>query len=330
MAEHGNDFEISVADANEASAFKICWEKRSYYAWSCSFAIIFACFVCLCIPSEYAAKIELSDEHRISMDLSIGLSRMDMLTRQAQMYEEGMKDPEVYTQLLKSSTFLGEFLNTKVEKYGTTYYEYLLHNNKLPWWSDLFTSKDSSYVLSLLDDKIRYKLSIKYTTITLQVKDNDPEVAAVMVDSLRVLLAKKLYDDWMFTNKVGLEKTKLQRKEAGIAYHAAADAYSRYAQANGESELGGVVKKLAYLQKEKDDAFLTYNEACLKYNRYVFLMQRQVPYFTVLSRPTIPQSPCAPVWVAYVLAYSFIAFVLTTWFILYRNMSNIKRKNEEE
>lgn len=302
------------------SLFSICWEKRKYYLYSCSCAIIITCIVNLCIPNEYAAQTEVSDEHKISMDLSVGLNTIDALVQQAQFGEEGMRDSEVYVQLLKSSTFLGELLNIRIDKYNMSYYEYLLTKNKSPWWNNLFTQKDSAYVWGLLDKKIRYKMTMRYSTIKLQVIDNDPEIAAIMVDSLRFLLEKKLRQSWISTNKTELEQARTRRREAGAAYKIAAHKYEEYAQSHTDVNLGSEKTKVEYLQKEMDDAFKTYNDACIKYNRYLFLIQRNVPYFTIISKPTTPTVACEPLWGVRMMIYVFITLVLTTWYVLYKNM----------
>lgn len=308
------------------SLFSICWKKRKYYLYSCGCAIIIACIINLCIPNEYAAQTEISDEHKISMDLSVGLSTVDALMQQAQVGEEGMRDPEVYVQLLKSSTFLGEFLNTRIDKYNMSYYEYLLTKSKSPWWDNLITQRDSSFVLGLLNKKIRYRMATKFSTIKLQVIDNEPDIAALMVDSLRSLLEKKLRQSWIFTNKAELERAKVQRHISGIAYKKAAAKYKEYVQSHTDANIGRDKINIEYLQKEKDDVFKAYNDACIKYNRYLFLIQRNVPYFTTISKPTIPNVVCEPLWGVRIIAYVFIAFVLTTWYILYKNLYTTREK----
>lgn len=305
----------------ERNPFKECFACKKLYLRNGMFAIISACILCLLTPKEYASQMELTDEHKISMELSVGLSMIESMARKAQLSEEGMRDPGVYVQFLKSSSFLNEFLCTKIEKYNTSYFEYLKKYNKEPIWNKAFIKRDSSYVKDLLDSKIRYKLITKYSTIKLQVTDNDPEIAAVLTDSLGRLLAKYLERHWKLVNGEAKRSALIQRKEARRNYHEALSAYSTFIQSHTESEIAEENTIIEGLRNEKDNAFKLYNDACLKYTRYEMLLERNVPYFTILYNPTVPTKPFSPVWGIYIFSFLFIVWVFTTWWILYKNQT---------
>lgn len=307
------------------SILRECRKDWKLYVWNGLCATVLACLICLSVPKEYAAQMEVTDEHKISMDLSVGLDPIESMIKKAQFVEEGMKNPETYVTVLRSESFLKILLGTNVRKYNMTYGEYLKMKNKEPWWIEPFLKRDDAYARELLSNKIGYKLSSKYYTIKLQVKDNDPEVAAAMTDSLCNILAKHLENHRMTVNGAKMENALIQRKEAGRKYREAQDAYSAFAQSHIGSSIEADNTIIESLRKERDNAFKQYNDACLKYEHYKLSVSRNIPYFTVLYNSTVPTEPCNPIWVGYLMSFIFIAWLFTTWWILYKN-STLKNK----
>lgn len=306
---------------------KECLADRRLYIRNGFLSVVLACIICLSVPKQYAARMEVTDEHKISMDLSVGLDPVEAMMKKVQFVEEGMQNPETYVTVIESENFLNQMLRTNVDKYGMTYGEYLRAMNMEPWWAEPFITRDSVYSRGLLDEKIRYKLSGKYFTIKLQVKDNDPEVSAVMTDSLCSLLAKFLERHRTAVNTAKMNDALIRRREAGKKYHDAQKEYLAYAQSHMESGLVVDNAVIEGLISERDNAFSMYNEACMKYEHYRLAVNRNLPYFTILYSPAVPTEPCSPSWGGYIMAFLFITWTCTTWWILYKN-SILKDKEE--
>lgn len=323
-----NNIQPDNKKKTERNTLRECIAGKRLYAISGLCAVTFACLICLSVPKEYAATMEITDEHKTTMELAVGLDPVEAMIRNVRLVEEGMQNPETYSTVIESESFLNRMLHKRVEKYGMTYAEYLMTMNREPWWKEPFVTRDSTYSRELLSDKIRYKLSGKYFTIKLQVKDNDPEVAAVMTDSLCTLLATFLEEHRTAVNNAKMEDALIRRREARKKYQETLRKYSAYAQAHMESGTAGDNAIIEGLAAERDNDFKMYNEACMKYEHYKLATDRKQPYFTVLYNPTIPTEPCSPTWVGYIMAYLFIAWTCTTWWILYKN-SNLKDNMEE-
>ena len=311
----------------ERDIFKECLARRKLYAVNGLLSVVLAFIICLSVPKEYAARMEVTDEHKISMELSVGLDPVEAMVKKMQLVQEGMQNPETYAMVIESESFLNRMLRTNVDKYGMTYAEYLRTMNKEPWWAEPFITRDSIYSRRLLDEKIRYKLYGKYITKKLQVKYNYPEVAAVMTDSLCGLLAEFLEEHRATVNNAKMNDALIQRREARKKYHEAQKEYIAYVQSHTESELTSENAVIGELTSERDNAFNRYNQACMKYEHYRLAINRSLPYFTVLYNPTVPTGPCSPSWGGYIMALLLITWTCTTWWILYKN-SILKDKEE--
>lgn len=303
-----------------------CAKHWQTYAIACSVAVVVAIVIGISSPNRYAAEITIVDENT-EMDISVGKDPMSAWLPKDPSIDKGINDPEIYSQIIEAPEFDKAIAKTHIPTYGNIdYYHYLLKNHKEAWWNKalhlienlLGDENEEEYIYGVINDNIKYKVSAKYQTVMLQVTDNDPEVAVVIVEAVHKYLHEQVVSyKQRFTDKLTLNALN-QRAETGRRYHEAFDQYASYADANQDAILAGQQTELDNLRKEVTDAFSRYNYACQQYYHFLARSQSVQQPFTVLKDVTTPVKPYSPNTIIWVLALLTIAFIITTWWVLSR------------
>lgn len=311
-------------DKPEWSACKECWKHKTLYAKSSAVSIFIAIAVFVSIPNEYAAQAKISDETK-DMELIIGLDNYSSWIKQVAPKYDKMGDPDIYAKILKTQSFAEEISKIELVGYKIDYFHYLEKYEKKSWLVGLYDRISSSdnkeekeNILDDIQDNIKYKVSTKTGITTLQVTDSNPLVAAMMVDSIRVRLQKRLTVYKLGKAKMDLANAKKNRIDAEKVYHAAFRKYAQYSDSHFDSDIAEVNSMKDKLEKESELAFNMYSKSCNDYVRAEAFCQKNVPSFSLLSNVTVPSKPIKPNLVAYILAYWFISIVLTSWCVLYK------------
>ena len=303
-----------------------CAKHWRAYAIACSVAVVVAIVIGISSPNRYAAEITIVDENT-EMDILVGKDPMSAWLPKDPSIDKGINDPEIYSQIIEAPEFDKAIAKTHIPTYGNIdYYHYLLKNHKEAWWNKalhlienlLGDENEEEYIYGVINDNIKYKVSAKYQTVMLQVTDNDPEVAVVIVEAVHKYLHEQVVSyKQRFTDKLTLNALN-QRAETGRRYHEACDQYASYADANQDAILAGQQTELDNLRKEVSDAFSRYNYACQQYYHFLARSQSVQQPFTVLKDVTTPVKPYSPNTIIWVLALLTIAFIITTWWVLSR------------
>lgn len=301
-----------------------CAKHWRAYAIACSVAVVVAIVIGISSPNRYAAEITIVDENT-EMDISVGKDPMSAWLPKDPSIDKGINDPEIYSQIIEAPEFDKAIGKTHIPTYGNIdYYHYLLKNHKEAWWNKalhlienlLGDENEEEYIYGVINDNIKYKVSAKYQTVMLQVTDNDPEVAVVIVEAVHKYLHEQVVSyKQRFTDKLTLNALN-QRAETGRHYHEAFDQYASYADANQDAILACQQTELDNLRKEVSDAFSRYNYACQQYYHFLARSQSVQQPFTVLKDVTTPVKPYSPNTIIWVLALLTIAFIITTWWVL--------------
>lgn len=228
--------------------------------------------------------------------------------------------PEIYPDLVSSTDFIINLfpvqVTTKKGDLKCDYYTYLVKHQKLALTDypkagivlliDKFRdyeppkklggkhegpialSREQDEVAKNIMGKVSCTVDKKTNVITIEVKDQDPLVAATMADTVKQHLQKAITEYRTKKAKVDLEYMKKLYDEAKNDYDAARHKYAEYVDANREVELQ------VYKSVEED----LENELQLKYNIYQTIVeqlqlahakvQERTPAFTVMQNATIP------------------------------------------
>ena len=300
------------------SAFSECWKHRRLYAITCGITLLVALVITWCMPTMYAASVKIADEPKES-DIIIGLTESNALQQNS---NKALNDHEVYPLILDSRKFINALANVHIND-SMRYADHIRQQMAQSVWHRVMFMFDAapdttSHILNYIQDCLRYNISVKYYTITLEVSDTDPVVAAMMVDSARVVLQRQINEHNTALNTVAYQHALEQRRAAAENYHDAQRKFAEYSDSHTDATNSTERSKLDELQKELDMAFSWYQNVSEQCSRAEAMLQKSSSTFAILKNATVPQTPSSPNTAAYLTALTFIAFVATTWYVLLR------------
>jgi len=154
-------------------------------------------------------------------------------------------------------------------------------------------------------------------TLEIQVLDTEPDVAAEVLNQVLAILKDKI-EQFRSERAASVRKNALvKRKEAGVEYHAAMQAYTDYADSHENVVTSSVNNKLKQLEKEYKLKYALYEKAALEYTRAEYLEKKANTSFAVVKRYNVSQKPLYPKRWSYAVAFAMIAAVFCLWHALY-------------
>lgn len=287
-------------------------------------AIFFSLIFVFTIPRYYACQIMLAPESGSGGMNSI-LSSFGFGEPQS---TNDAISPNLYPDLMKSKDFVVSMFPVKITtmdgKLTTTYYDYLLHHGKSPWYLSLIgkvkkllkskkefktteasiigenvspgfmLSEDQHNIVGAISGKIKYNYDKKTGVVSVTVNDLDPLVCALIADTISRRLqdfimdyrTKKARNDLNYASRI-YEQTKKDYEEANVRYVAAIDA-------NWDIINETAKAKLEALNNEKTMKYQTFSAASQKLQAAKAKLQEAMPVTTVLQGASVPQKPAGP------------------------------------
>ncbi len=243
--------------------------------------------------------------------------------------------PMLYPDLMNSVDFKTSLFDVKVHRMDSskvmTYYDYLLYYQKTPWWSKLFSAKDTirheklnpfvltkkqTAIASVIKNNVVCDVDDKTGVITIDVTDQDPLIAATMADSVKTRL--QTYITKYRTNKArnDLESTKKLCIEAKRRYERARQLYGAFSDANQEVILESVRSKQEDLENDMQLQFNNYNALAASLQAAYAKVQAVTPVFTTLQSATVPIKKAGPKGSQIVLLFLFVGILIPTIYAL--------------
>lgn len=299
-----------------------CWKRRFLYYWTCGTAVVLAVLMYCIVPSEYIAQKKIADEPT-ETDLLLGLNRTTAMIKKSMNTgnNEGLKNPEVYAQILSSRHFCEQLATISING-STDYYHYLLQQSQdsyidriSRWFS---TEPEYDYIISRIQEKIKHNVSLKNPIITIQAADREPHIAALLADSTTSRLQQAITNYRLHRKKQDLLTAKRNEHDAAKAYQTAIRRYAQYVDAHGKSNDYQTQSRISTLQHNVKLLSEIYKEKSIHRARTQALLQQQAPSFIVLINATTPQEPASPILIVNILLFTFLAFVFTSWYVLYK------------
>ncbi len=303
---------------------------------------VLSCLILLSIPKYYKCQVMLAPE----VSTSRSTSTLSTLARSFGMRlgnslgnaSEALY-PTLYPELMNSNDFKTSLFPVKVREKDSeeykTYYEYLLNDQRQPWWSvaiegvtgaisDLFSkedttgvsekvdlfrlTKDQTSIAKLISKKIVCDVDKKTMVITIEVTDQDPEVCAIMADTAKARLQEFITAYRTNKSRVDLEYNKKLCAEAKCRYEHARDVYADFADANQDVLLQSVRNKLNDLENEMQLQYNAYTTYVAQMQNAEAKVQEDTPAFTTLQSATVPLKPAGPKKKNIVLVLLLLAF----------------------
>ncbi len=314
-------------------------------------AAVVAVIYTLSLPNYYKVTVKLSPElssKRSSSSLASMASMFGVnLTGGAGNSTEALF-PTLYPDLMNSVTFHTTLFPIQVHRDKDdkmmTYYDYLLKEQKAPWWSkamgattkaigSLFSgekksepakvdpfrlTKKQAAIVKSLEKRIVCDVDKKTMVITIDVTDQDPLIAATMADSVQQRLQDFITDYRTKKARKDLEFSRKAFEEAKQRYEHARRRYASFSDSNQRLFLESLRSEQNKLSQELAIQSQVYTQASAQLQQAELDVQRETPAFTVLEPATVPVRKAGPARAKMCLVFLFLAFLGTTVYVLYK------------
>ncbi len=311
---------------------KVCKNLWRKYVVIVAGAILAALLFSYTIPDEYAAQAKIVDEYKTT-DLLIGLNQINVMLRDlnANAGNEGTDDIDIYSKFLSSNDFIEKISHVNIPKYQKDYLLYLSEHHRLPIWQEPFHNLFSSAeqreeeVRQLIRKSIQYNISFMEMSVNLQVKDQDPEVASIILYAALDTLKAGIEDFRVKRAFSERENARSKRRAAGEAFRKANNLYKEYAEAHPKPASDYVSSHLDLLQKDSKLKYDLYRKAAEEFVRKDYLVKKENASFFILKKYNLAQEPLTPRHWVYMVVAGIIALFccICHWRFKQRGAENV-------
>ena len=336
--------------------YRSLWKYRRLYYKVLGITFVLALVYVFSLPKVYKCEVMLAPElstSRSSNSLSTLARSLGMRLNNNLMggSSEALM-PNLYPDLMNSVDFKTSLFDVQVCAKDSvnpkSYYDYLLRDQKRPWWSaaiggtigaitSLFASEDSTELLAakrkvnsfqltkkqtriakLIDKKVICDVDQKTMVITIDVRDQDPVICATVADSVKERLQDFITSYRTNKARIDYEYNKKLCAEAKVRYDKARQRYVDFADANQDVILQSVRTKITDLENEMQLQFNAYQTYVAQLQNAEAQVQQETPAFMTLQSATVPVKPIGPSKMKYLLFFLFVAFVGITTYVFYK------------
>lgn len=328
------------------------WADRKMLYKVCGIAALIGVIVGFSIPKEYTTEVTLAPESASKMNSgSMGaLAAMAGINLGSASGGEDALSPELYPDIVKSTPFLLELFDVKVQdqkgKIDTTLYAYLDKYQRSSWMSavvsapfkalgwtlSLFKDKpekkegkinpfhltlDENRVADALSKRILVTIDKKTGVTTLEVTMQDPLISASLTDTVMHCLQNYITN--YRTNKArhDLAFTEKLYKEAKADYEDAQKKYATFADANQNVVLLSYRAEQERLKNEVELAYTVYTQVSGQLQMARAKVQEITPVYTVVQPAIVPLRAAKPNKVMILIGFVFLAGVGCVGWILF-------------
>lgn len=297
---------------------KSVWRKRKKIATYAIIGAIVGVIIAISLPREYTSSMLVVSENKNSSQ-SGGMGALaSMVGANLNLASDASINDKIYPYILKSTPFISEFVDIPVEHKGEiiTFSDYLLNNQKSPWWSyiisapkklmtSIFSDRDSENINILENPKLfNLYTNVFKSTVSLEVDEKDkvisistttqsPVISKQINDSIYVKLKSYLYDYKTAKARHNLERSVKSMEEAKDIYYKTHEEYAQAQDKNKSLIQESARVKLKRLENENDIAFNTYQQLATQVELDKIKLQEETPIATIIQPSlvsTIPSS----------------------------------------
>lgn len=321
-------------------------KHKMLYAKVLPVAFALAAIYAISLPNYYSCTVKLAPElggNSKSGSSLAGLASSFGINLGGASAGADALNPTLYPDLMNSVDFktgLFEVPVTREKDQKTfTYYDYLMNEQKLSWWSagmkaisNLFVAeapkdtkvdpfkltKEQTKIVKKINKNVSCDVDKKTYVITINVTDQDPLICATLADSVKTRLQKFITDYRTSKARVDLEYNKKIFAEAKARYEKARDAYSSFSDSHRDVSSQRGQTKQADLQNEMQIQQQIMQQIIAQMQQADMKVQQETPAFTTLQSATVPILKAGPKRAQMCLIFLFLAFLGTTAYILYK------------
>ncbi len=346
---------IIPEEASSIDFKKIFQDLKKYkklYAMVLAAAAVLAVIYTLSLPNYYKVTVKLSPElssRRSSSSIASMASMFGINISGAAGNSTEALFPTLYPDLMNSVAFHTTLFPIKVHRDSEdkvmTYYDYLLKEQKAPWWSkamgattkaigSLFSggkkksepaavdpfrlTQKQAAIVKAMKQRIVCDVDKKTMVITIDVTDQDPLIAATMADSVQQRLQDFITDYRTKKARKDLAFSRKAFEKAQQRYEHARRRYASFSDSNQRLFLESLRSEQEKLSQELSIQSQVYTQASAQLQQAELDVQRETPAFTVLEPATVPVRKAGPARAKMCLVFLFLAFLGTTVYVLYK------------
>lgn len=327
----------------------LLWKKRMVYVIYVTVGIILSLIISFSMPKVFSSSVTLAPEPQ-GDELSSGFSDLAGLAN-ISMGEMGVDayTIDLYPKIVSSVDFglaLGE-INVKSSKMGieTTYSDYLLKYYKYPWWkcpviwvnsliakvfSDTsdntgggesdgprhITKKDYA-VCGRIKENVRFSVEQQVGIVSVKVFDFDPEIAAIVADSVVTRLNNFILDYRTAKARKQYEYAVALCDSAHKSYMDVQEKFVKYALTHNSIYSPAQKAEFDFLEKEVALAYQSYSTAVSQKQFAQAKVLESTPVYTVIESAYVPLFADSPNKVFILIVFVVLSCVAATFRILY-------------
>ena len=324
---------------------RILSEKALLCKFFLGFAL-FGVFYSLNKPKLWTANVVLAPE--ISSGLGMSESLGDLASMVGVNLGSGSSMdaiyPDIYPDIFASTDFVLDLLEAPVvmldDTVKKTYRAHLEEDQKVALWSwpfiwikQMIPNKDEENQSEKIDPfhltkkqfmeceyviaNIGCMIDKKTNVITISVTDEDPQVAAILADTLQSRLQQ--YITTYRTNKARIDVSYYQTllEDAKQTYEKARQKYSSFADSHMDVYLESVRSTSNALENDMQLKYNTYTTINTQYQAALARLQERTPAFTIIQGSSIPNRASSFPRSFQVILFGFLGIICDAIWILY-------------
>lgn len=253
---------------------------------------------------------------------------------------ELMNNKFYYDPINDSILLMDYFLNfnevslfNKIKKAPTNIFRVIFSSNPTERYVDIQEVKESSKKLTSKQNSVKSQITSRITaevdklngTVNIQVKMQDPEIAAAIADFTLEYLTNYITDYKVGREARNLEFTEARLKEAKKAYNIAQLKLANFQDQNLNVSRSSVQVKIEELRNEASITFNVYNNLAQEVEQSRIRVQRVMPAFKVLDPAMVPLKESSPRLVLNIVVFGFLGCIGAVIFsLLWPNNGNKK------
>lgn len=325
-------------------------KHKRMYIKVLSLTFLLGCIYLFSLPNTYKSEVMLAPElsrsgsssSLISLANSFGMRLGSNTSNGEALF------PTLYPDMVNSVDFKTGLFSIPVHKKDSTrvmtYYDYLLNEQKKTWWSQAIRgtikfmislivtpndvdnshvdpfqlTKQQTAIADLMGKKIKCDVDGKTLVITISVSDQDPLICAMIADSVKTRLQKRITEYRTRKARVDLEYNQKLYKETKARYEKARREYAEFVDANQDIILQTVRQKQNDLENEMQIQFNAYNQVSTQMLAANARIQEETPAFTTIQQATVPVEKAGPARAKLLFVFLFLAFIGSTVYAFHK------------
>ena len=316
-------------------------------------AMLIGVVMALSSTKEYTARVVVAPEASTS-DIGGGLASLASFAGIGLGTSGDAIYPLLYPDIIRSLPFLCSLLDVHVQSIDGTvdakYSYYVKKLRKRTWISkvknfpkkiigkikSLFKEKEpegdfyafNPYRLSkkqmemikALDASITVAVDLKTEVITLSFTDQDPQIAAMMVDTMKVRLQERITEYRTKKAIADCEYIEKMYQESKTEYEKAQETYAEYVDRNRNVTQERFLVEKERLAADRDLKNSLYMQWAQQLQLAKAKVQEYTPAFTTLKPASVPALPSSMSRSMMVILYTFVGAVLAVAYVLLKEL----------